>query len=116
MRAMTALIWVVPMCVLGKEPDFSPPPPPPTAQPVAAAPSTTFTPEAMARYQDAVAKVQAGAHGPATEVLNSLAAEYPRIPEIFASRCSAQLGLQHFAAAEADCAYALRVRPQMPAA
>lgn len=90
----------------------------PAAAPVVApaAPVPTFSAEGLARYWDAVAKVQAGAYGPATEVLNGLAGEYPKIPELFATRCSAQLGLGHFAAAEADCAYALRLRPQMASA
>ncbi len=83
---------------------------------LAAGKAPTLSPEALARYSDAVAKVQAGQHGPATEVLNGLAAEYPRVAEVFASRCSAQLGLRHFPAAEADCAYALAVRPNLPAA
>ena len=82
----------------------------------AAGAEPTLVGEARARYTDAVAKVTAGAHGPATEVLNGLAAQYPRVPEIFATRCAAQLGLAHYAAAEADCTYALAVRPNMPAA
>lgn len=80
---------------------------------LAAQPQPALSPGAWRRYQDALAKVQAGAYGPATEVLNALAGEYPRVPELFATRCSAQLGLRHYAAAEADCAYALKLKPQL---
>lgn len=62
------------------------------------------------RYGDAVRKLAAKQYGPANDVLNQLAAEYPRTAEIFASRCSAQLGLQHWAAAEADCNYTLALK------
>jgi hypothetical protein len=68
-------------------------------------------PAARARYQDAVTKLSARQWGPANDVLNALASEFPRVPEIFASRCSAQLGLQHWAAAEADCNYTLQLKP-----
>jgi tetratricopeptide (TPR) repeat protein len=87
-------------------------------EPVKAAAGSTFAfPEAArARYQDAVAKVSSGQYGPANDVLNELAGEFPRLPEIFATRCSAQLGLRHPPAAEADCQYALALRPNMPSA
>lgn len=67
------------------------------------------------KYKDAVQKIAAKQYGPANDLLNALAAEYPQVPEIFASRCSAQLGLQHWAAAEADCAYSLNFK-QLPTA
>ncbi|MBL8955943.1 MAG: DUF2846 domain-containing protein, partial [Myxococcaceae bacterium] len=65
---------------------------------------------ARERYADAVRKLGAQQYGPANDVLNQLAGEYPRLAEIFASRCSAQLGLQHWAAAEADCTYTLALK------
>jgi hypothetical protein len=80
-----------------------------------AAPTDGVPAAARDRYQDAVRKLAARQYGPANDVLNGLAGEYPRIAEIFASRCSAQLGLQHWAAAEADCNYALALK-QLPTA
>jgi hypothetical protein len=99
--SIALLMWLVPVSAVAAD------------KPAAGA---TLSAEALTQYRDAVAKVTAGAHGPATEVLNGLAAQYPRVPEIFATRCTAQLGLSHFPAAEADCAYALAVRPNLPSA
>ena len=95
MTKISVLAWLLPLAVL-------------------AAP--TLSPEAANQYRDAASKVQAGAYGPATEGLNALAAQYPLVPEIFAARCSAQLGLRHSAAAEADCTYALSLSPNLPSA
>ncbi|MBK7860933.1 MAG: DUF2846 domain-containing protein [Archangiaceae bacterium] len=64
-----------------------------------------------ARYLEAVEKLSARQYGRANDLLNSLAGELPQVAEVFASRCSAQLGLQHWAAAEADCAYTLKLKP-----
>lgn len=78
----------------------------------AAPPAQTGVPEAARpRYLEAVAKLGEKNYSAANDVLNALAADHPRVAEIFASRCSAQLGLQHWAAAEADCAYTLRLKP-----
>ncbi|MFT3841764.1 MAG: hypothetical protein QM723_32540 [Myxococcaceae bacterium] len=77
---------------------------------LAAAPDS-LSGDSLTRYQDAVKKVQTGAYGDATVQLNALSSEHPRVPEIFATRCSAQLGLNHVAAAEADCNYALQLKP-----
>ena len=77
----------------------------------AAAPA--FPEGARAPYQDAVAKVASGQYGPATDVLNALAPDYPRLPELFATRCSAQLGLRHAAAAEAPSEEMAQLREQM---
>ncbi len=49
-------------------------------------------------------------------LLNALAADHPKWPEVFASRCSAQLGLQHWDSAAADCTYALQLKPHLPTA
>lgn len=76
----------------------------------------TLTPEAASQYRDAAAKVQAGDYAAASELLNALAAQYPRVPEIFTTRCSLQLGLRRGATAEADCTYALALRPNLPSA
>jgi hypothetical protein len=70
---------------------------------------------ARARYLDAIEKLNARQYGRANDLLNSLAVEHPQIAEVFASRCSAQLGLQHWAAAEADCEYTLKLK-QLPTA
>lgn len=86
------------------------------AAPALAADTFALTGPALVQYREAVSRVEAGAYGPATELLNALAAQYPRVPEIFATRCSAQVGLRNFAAAEADCAYALKVQPGFPPA
>ena len=82
---------------------------------LSAAPTDGVPAAARARYQDAVTRLNARQYGPANDVLNALAAENPRVAEVFASRCSAQLGLQHWAAAEADCAYTLALK-QLPTA
>jgi tetratricopeptide (TPR) repeat protein len=76
----------------------------------------TLSPEAAAQYRDAAAKVQAGDYAGASELLNALAAQYPRVPEIFTTRCSLQLGLRRGATAEADCTYALALKPNLPSA
>lgn len=86
---------------------FAAPPP----QPVASGP--VMGPAAQQRYREAVGLVTSNNFSQATEVLNGLAAEFPRVPEIFASRCSAQLGLKHYPEAEADCVYALALKPQL---
>jgi tetratricopeptide (TPR) repeat protein len=71
---------------------------------------------ARKRYADAGAKLAAGEYGPANDLLNQLAADFPRWAEVFASRCSAQLGLKHWDAAVADCNYALVLKPKLPVA
>jgi hypothetical protein len=83
---------------------------------LAAVPTETLSGDALMRYQDAVQKVQIGQHGDATNELNVLAGDHPRVAEIFATRCSAQLGLNHLSAAEADCDYALKVKPTLSSA
>jgi hypothetical protein len=71
---------------------------------------------ARKRYADAGAKLAAGDYSSANDLLNQLAADFPRWPEVFASRCSAQLGLKHWDAAVADCNYALVLKPKLPVA
>ena len=92
----TVLVALLPLAALAAEPPM--------------------TPEAASQYRDAAAKVQAGDYVAASELLNALAAQYPRVPEIFTTRCSLQLGLRRGATAEADCAYALALRPNLPSA
>lgn len=70
----------------------------------------------MARYRDAVAHVTAGRYQDATVVINALSAEYPKVAELYATRCSAQLGLKQPSYAEADCAYALKLKPTLSTA
>jgi hypothetical protein len=79
--------------------------PPPAGQDV--------PPQALQRYRDAIALVSQGKYGDATVVLNELSGEYPKLAEIFAARCSAQLGLRQPAYAEADCNYALQLKPSL---
>jgi hypothetical protein len=93
----------------------------PSAPPLVAAvepPGTraTLSPEALERYRQASTAVIEGRFSEATASLNALAASYPQVPEVFAARCSAQLGLRQFSFAEADCAYALRLNPALPTA
>jgi hypothetical protein len=79
--------------------------------PCVALAQTVMSPAASARYQQATAKIQAAAYGDAITILNELAAEYPRIAEVFAARCSAQVGMKSFQGAEADCNYAIGLKP-----
>ena len=68
---------------------------------------------ASARYRDAVEHVGAGRYQEATLVINQLTTEYPRVAELYATRCSAQLGLKQPQYAEVDCAYALKLKPTL---
>jgi hypothetical protein len=79
--------------------------------------STSGVPDAaLQRYRDAVAHVSAGRYQDATLLINQLASEYPKVAELYATRCSAQLGLKQPTYAEADCAYALKLKPTMSTA
>ena len=82
----------------------------PAPAPSAAA---TIPPQALQRYRDAIAAVASGRYGDATTLLNELSGEYPQLAEVYAARCSAQLGLRQAAYAEADCAYALTLKPTL---
>src|SRR5581483_5368620 len=44
------------------------------------------------------------------------AKDNPKVAEIFASRCSALISNAQYAAAEADCAYAVTIKPNLPEA
>jgi hypothetical protein len=92
--------------------DFSAPPLV-SGEPVATA---RLSADSLARYQQASAAVVAGRYAEATALLNTLAVTNPQVAEIFAARCSAQLGLANDGYAEADCAYALRLKPGLAAA
>ncbi|MBL8957714.1 MAG: hypothetical protein JNK82_43465 [Myxococcaceae bacterium] len=72
--------------------------------------------EAMARYQRATGDITGARWSQAITALNGLAGEYPRVAEIFAARCSALVGIKNYVAAEADCDYALKVKPTLAAA
>jgi hypothetical protein len=82
----------------------------------AAAPQQTLNADGVRLYEDAVRLVQAGRYRDAFVPLNTLARDYPRVPEVFATRCSAQLGAGSSAAAEADCRYALALKPDLATA
>jgi hypothetical protein len=86
------------------------------ASPAMAADSAGFRPEALVRYNSAVAQVQSRQFPEAIAGLNELARDYPRVAEVFASRCSAQLGQGSNAGAEADCAYAVALKPGLSSA
>ncbi len=75
-----------------------------------------MSPAALARYQKANAAIQSQSYADAITALNALATEYPKVAEIFASRCSAQAGAHQYEGAEADCTYALQLKPQLAAA
>ena len=83
---------------------------------LAAAPAQTLNPDGVRVYEDAVRLVQAGRYRDAFVPLNALARDYPRVAEVFATRCSAQLGAGSSAAAEADCRYALSLKPDLATA
>jgi hypothetical protein len=65
---------------------------------------------AKERYAAATAKLAAHDWLSATALLNALASDFPRMPEVFASRCAAQLGQRQYGTAFADCQYALRLK------
>lgn len=58
-----------------------------------------------ARYDDAAENLTQKQYAAANDLLNGLANTFPRVPDIYRLRCSAQLGMKHWAAAEADCRY-----------
>jgi len=66
--------------------------------------------DARARYESATALITSRQYAQAILVLNELAQSAPSA-EVFAARCSALHGLRNFAAALADCQYALRLKP-----
>jgi hypothetical protein len=66
--------------------------------------------EATARYQQASAAIAARQYPQALDILNALATQNPQVAEIYASRCSVLVAQQRWAAAEADCGYALRLK------
>lgn len=82
------------------------------------APSTTPAPSATpppaqdtrAAYEAAVRLIGEKQYGQAVTQLNELAQKSPSA-ELYAARCSALHGLRNFAAALADCQYALRLKP-----
>jgi tetratricopeptide (TPR) repeat protein len=78
-----------------------------------AAPLQTLSGEGVRQYEDAVRLVQAARYKEAMALLNTVAASYPRVPEVFATRCSAQLGAGLSQGAEADCRYALTLNPKL---
>lgn len=70
-----------------------------------------FTSADRQRYMRASAAISARNWSEAVSTLNALAAEYPQVPEVFAARCTAQIGQQRHESSEADCAYALKLWP-----
>ncbi len=93
------------------------PAPAATAKPAPAgksASAATVMPEgATGRYRDAVSLISGGRYAEATVILNQVAAEYPKVAELYAARCSAQLGVRQPGYAEADCAYAVKLKPSL---
>lgn len=79
----------------------------------AAAAKSAIPDGASQRYREAVEHVGAGRYQDATLVINQLTTEYPRVAELYATRCSAQLGLKQPQYAEVDCAYALKLKPSL---
>jgi hypothetical protein len=68
---------------------------------------------ATPRYREAVSLISSGRYQEATVILNQVAAEYPKVAELYAARCSAQLGVKQAGYAETDCAYALKLKPTL---
>lgn len=94
--------------------EWAPPPKPaapmqpPRAEALTQPPLPTY--DARSRYLEASALIGSRQYGPAIAVLNELSQSAPSA-EVFASRCSALLGAGSYAAALADCQYALRLKP-----
>ena len=74
---------------------------------------TPANPASIAKYTDAVNLIRSQKYGEATALLNELSVVEPKWAEVFAARCSAQLGLNQPGYAERDCAYALRLKPEL---
>lgn len=83
---------------------------------LAQAPASSLDRAAQDSYEAAVKHIQAGRYRDALGVLNQVAQTYPRVAEIFASRCSAQIGLGMNPGAEADCNYAVTLKPTLSSA
>ncbi|MBK7857400.1 MAG: hypothetical protein IPJ65_02005 [Archangiaceae bacterium] len=65
------------------------------------------------QYAKAAGLIAAKQYGEATQLLNELAPANPKWAELYAARCSAQLGLGRPDTAAADCRYALAVKPTL---
>lgn len=75
---------------------------------------TGLEPADQEKYADAVRMIREGSQkdfASASEVLNALAKKSPRCAEVFAARCSAQMGLRAWQQAANDCSYALSLKP-----
>jgi hypothetical protein len=90
-------------------------PAPAAAAAPAPAPSAPAA-SATAQYARAVSLIEANQYGEATALLNELAAGNPGWAEVYAARCSAQLGLSRPEYAQADCRYALKLKPTLSTA
>lgn len=67
--------------------------------------------ESQQQYARATQLITARQFGEATVILNTLAPAHPRWAELYAARCSAQIGLSRPDTAAADCKYALSLNP-----
>jgi hypothetical protein len=85
------------------------------AAPLAMA-QAALSPAAQPSYEAAVQAIREARYGAALALLNKVAQDNPRVAEVFASRCSAQIGLAMNPGAEADCNYALSLKPTLSSA
>jgi hypothetical protein len=65
------------------------------------------------RYETAVGYLAASQFSESAAILDTLIAEFPRVPEYFAARAQTQLGLRQYVFATADAQYALAIKPQL---
>jgi hypothetical protein len=84
--------------------------------PTVALAAEPMDPASVEKYHRASEKITARSFGEAIALFNELAVSYPKVAEIFAGRCSAQVGAKAYATAEADCVYALKVKPDLVSA
>lgn len=87
--------------------------PAPQSQAARASDAATLPPAAAAQYNQAATLIGQGRSPEATALLNQLGTQYPRVAEIFAARCSAQLAVKQPQYARADCEYALKLKPSL---
>jgi hypothetical protein len=68
------------------------------------------------RYEMATRNLAASKFEESAAMLDALIAQYPRVPEYFAARAQAQLGLRQYLFATADGQYALALKPELSSA
>src|SRR5437868_9380656 len=85
----------------------------PAAAPAQAQTQAKPSGNAQDRYAQATRLISSRQFGEATAILNELAPTNPKWAEVYAARCSAQLGLKRPDTAAADCRYAWSLQPTL---